>query len=59
MKHRNLAALPAFDHDSTDLNVVIESPCGRDFRDETCPARDARIHSEKTKTQQQSAKSRS
>jgi len=47
MKHRNLAALPAFDHDSTDLNVVIESPRGRDFRDETCPARDARIRSGK------------
>jgi inorganic pyrophosphatase len=28
MKHRNLAALPAFDEESSDLNVVIESPRG-------------------------------
>jgi inorganic pyrophosphatase len=28
MNHRNLMDLPAFDHDSLNLNVLVESPCG-------------------------------
>ena len=41
MPHRNLAALPAFDNDSKNLNVVVESPRGSRIKFDYNPDLDA------------------